>query len=40
MTWPAKLQREQPPGTLHASLRECAEIRPNPRTVTIRKAHV
>ena len=40
MTWPAKLLREQPPGTLHASLRECAEIHPNPRTVTIRKAHV
>jgi formate dehydrogenase alpha subunit len=40
LTWPAKLLREQPPGTLHASLRECAEIRPNPQTVTIRKAHV
>ena len=40
MTWPAKLHRDQPPGTLHASLRECACIHPNPQAVSIRKAHV
>lgn len=40
MTWPAKLHRDQPPGTLHAALRECACIRPNPQAVSIRKAHV
>lgn len=40
LTWPAKIHREQPPGTLHASLRECASIRPNPLSVNLRKAHV
>ncbi len=38
--WPAKLFRDQPRGTLNASLREWATFSPNPLPVRIRKAHV
>ena len=39
-TWLVKILRDQPRGTLHASLRDCADIRPNPQYVSIRKANV
>lgn len=32
-----RLVREQPPGTLHASLREYASFNPNPQSVSIRR---
>jgi formate dehydrogenase major subunit len=38
MRWPARILREQPRGTLHASLREWATVAPNPRRVGLRKA--
>ncbi|MFH0990156.1 MAG: molybdopterin-dependent oxidoreductase [bacterium] len=39
-TWFVKIMRDQPRGTLHASLRDCAAIQPNPQHVSIRKANV
>ncbi len=36
-TLPAQLVREQPPGILHASLREYASFNPNPQSVRIRR---
>ena len=36
-TLSVRLVREQPPGTLHASLREYANFNPNPQSVRIRR---
>jgi predicted molibdopterin-dependent oxidoreductase YjgC len=39
-TWPARISSEQPPGTLHVTLRQGESVGPNPHPVRIRKKHV
>ena len=39
-TWPARILSEQPPGTLHVTLRQGESVGPNPHPVRIRKKNV